>query len=69
MKLLVVLRAGEPLSVTLTVTVFTLGPSASVGVHEIAPLAATVSPLGPETLAKVREFAGISESVAVAVAL
>jgi hypothetical protein len=37
LKELVALSKGEPSSVTTTVTVFVLGPSASVGVQLIAP--------------------------------
>src|SRR5665213_1258256 len=64
---LVLLKLGEPLSVTFTVTVLVLGPCASVGVQVMLPLAATLKPLGPETSANVNVFAGISESLAVAV--
>src|SRR3989440_8211422 len=38
-NVLVTLRAGTPLSVTLTLTTFVLGPCASVGVQLIAPVA------------------------------
>ena len=63
---MVTLNVGEPLSVTLTLTVFVLGPCASLGVHVITPLLAPiVIPLGALTSAKVNVFAGISESLAV----
>ena len=59
------LRGGEPLSVTLTVIVLVLGPCASVGVQEIAPLLGLiVIPAGGETRLKVSVLVGISESVA-----
>src|SRR5207302_3920760 len=48
---LVALKAGVPLSVTLTTTVLLEGPSASDGVHAIAPAEETVSPPGPDTSA------------------
>src|SRR5438046_4196004 len=68
-KLLVALKLGEPLSKTRTVTVFVLGPCASVGVQAIAPAEETVRPVGPDTSAKVSVLAGRSESVAVAFTL
>src|SRR5213592_4280009 len=68
-KLLVALKLGEPLSKTRTVTVFVLGPCASLGVHVIAPAEDTVRPVGPDTKAKLSVLAGRSESVAVALTL
>src|SRR6185369_16052616 len=68
-KLLVTLRFGVLLSVTLMATTLTPGPWASVGVQAIAPDGETVNPLGPLTRAKVRFCAGRSASVAVALAL
>ena len=66
MKLFVALRFGVPLSVTRTVTVFVLGPCASVGVQTITPvLVLIVMPVGPLTNANVSVLAGISTSVAV----
>src|SRR6266540_858735 len=59
-KLLVALKLGEPLSKTRTVTVFVLGPCASVGVQAMAPLAETVKPVGPDTKAKLSVLAGTS---------
>src|SRR4029077_10924231 len=65
-KLLVALRAGLPLSVTLTVIVFVLGPCASVGVQLSTPVVGwTATPDGPLTKAKVSMLAGTSASVAV----
>src|SRR6266568_3768813 len=65
-KLLVALRAGLPLSVTLTVIVFVLGPCASVGVQLSTPLVGlTATPDGPLTKAKVSVLAGRSVSAAV----
>ena len=65
MKLLVALRGGEPLSVTTTVIVLTLGPCNSPGVQLIAPVSGTiVIPAGGESRLNSRLFAGISESVA-----
>src|SRR5262249_18708291 len=62
---LVWLRLGDPSSVTRTVTVFVLGPCASVGVQEIAPVfVLMVIPAGAETKLKVKLLAGISGSVA-----
>src|SRR6476646_6988719 len=59
------LRFGEPLSVTLTVMEFVLGPCVSVGVHEIAPVfGLIVIPVGGETRLKVSVLVGTSESVA-----
>src|SRR2546425_13242554 len=68
-KLLVALKLGEPLSETRTVTVFVLGPCASVGVQAMAPPEETARPVGPDTSAKVSVLAGRSESVAVAFTL
>src|SRR5438477_484523 len=66
-NVLVTLRAGTPLSVTLTLTAFVLGPCASVGVQLIAPLAGLmVMPAGALTKAKVKVLAGRSASVALA---
>ena len=42
----VALRAGEPLSVTLVVKTFVLGPWASVGVQRMMPVASKVAPVG-----------------------
>ena len=59
------LRFGEPLSVTATVMVLLLGPCASVGVQEIAPvLGLMVIPTGGEMRLNVRVFVGTSESTA-----
>src|SRR6187549_804819 len=69
LKLLVTLKAGVPLSVTLSCTGYVPGPWASVGVQAIAPDGDTVNPVGPLTREKVRELAGRSASVAVALAL
>src|SRR6185436_12286237 len=68
-KLLVTLKAGVPLSLTLTCTGYVPGPWASVGVQVIAPAGDTVSPAGPLTRAKASALAGRSASVAVALAL
>src|SRR2546428_835534 len=66
-NVLVTLKAGTPLSVTLTLTAFVLGPCASVGVQLIAPLAGLmVMPAGELTSAKVKLLAGRSASVALA---
>src|SRR2546427_5555128 len=48
-KLLVTLMLGVPSSKTRTVTVFVLGPCASVGVQAIAPPEEAVRPNGPDT--------------------
>src|SRR5881396_1786772 len=65
-KLLVALSAGVPLSVTLTVIVFVLGPWVSVGVHVSTPVVGlTLTPDGPLTNAKVSVLAGRSPSLAV----
>ena len=65
-KLLVALSAGVPLSVTLTVIVFVLGPCASVGVQVSSPVVgSTATPDGPLTRAKASVLAGRSVSVAV----
>ena len=59
------LRFGEPLSVTTTVILFVLGPCASVGVHEMAPVLGLIAiPAGGETRLKVNVLVGMSESVA-----
>ena len=68
-KLCVVLRLGEPLSKTRIVTVFVLGPCASLGIQLMAPLVLTVRFVGPETKANVNMLVGASASVAVAVRL
>ena len=68
-KLLVALKLGEPLSNTRTVTVFVLGPCASLGVHVMAPPEDTAKPVGPDTRPNVSVLGGTSESVAVAVTL
>src|SRR2546429_293254 len=66
-NVLVTLKAGTPLSVTLTLTMFVLGPCASLGVQLIAPLAGLmVMPVGALTSAKVKLLAGRSASVALA---
>src|SRR5438093_1012151 len=61
------LNAGEPLSVTRTVTALVLGPCASVGVQVNTPLVALMlAPAGaPGSRLKVRVLAGRSGSVAV----
>src|SRR5262245_45092699 len=65
LKDFVSLRAGVPLSVTLTVIVFVPGPWASVGVHAIAPVfVLIVRPPGAETRLKLNVLVGMSESVA-----
>src|SRR5437762_607748 len=65
MKLLVALSAGEPLSVTTTVIVLTLGPCDSAGVQLMAPVSGTiVIPAGGERRLNESVLAGISESVA-----
>src|SRR2546421_11670737 len=62
--------AVPPLSVTLTLTMFVLGPCASVGVQLIAPVAGLmVMPAGELARAKVKLLAGRSASVAVAFTL
>src|SRR5204863_196341 len=48
-KELVALRAGAPLSVTMVVNVFVLGPCASLGVQLITPLALMLAPVGGDT--------------------
>ncbi len=64
-KVFVALRDGTPLSTTLVVKVFVLGPCASVGVHEIAPVfVLIVMPLGAVTRLKASVFVGTSGSVA-----
>src|ERR1041385_1194679 len=67
-KLFVVLSAGVPLSVTLIVIEFVLGPCASVGVQVTTPVVGlTATPAGPLTSAKVSVLAGRSASEAVLV--
>src|SRR4030095_5825379 len=67
-KLLVALNAGVPVSVTLTVIVFVLGPCASVGVQLSTPVLGFIAtPDGPFTSAKVNGLAGRSRSLAVLV--
>src|SRR5881296_104977 len=67
-KLLLSLNGGVPLSVTLIVIGFVLGPCASVGVQANTPvLGSTLTPAGPETRLKVSVLAGRSASVAVLV--
>src|SRR5213596_2213144 len=67
-KLLVALSAGVPLSVTLTVIVFVLGPWVSVGVQVSTPVVGLrAMPDGPLTSAKVNVLAGRSVSLAVIV--
>src|SRR5437870_2147237 len=62
-NVLVTLKAGTPLSVTLTLTMFVLGPCPSVGVQLIAPVAGLmVMPAGELTKAKVKLLAGRSAS-------
>src|SRR2546422_589660 len=64
-KLLVLLRAGTPLSVTFTVIRFVLRPWVSVGVQDSAPVSeSSVIPSGPDTRLKATELAGRSESAA-----
>src|SRR2546425_1223433 len=65
-KLLVSLRAGEPLSVTRTVIVFVPGPCASVGVQVKMPVAGsiTASEGAPASSEKVIVCAGRSASEA-----
>src|SRR3989442_1020452 len=66
----VTLKFGVPLSVTLRLTRFVLGPCASLGVQLIAPVAGLmVIPVGALTNAKVSVLAGISTSVADALTL
>src|SRR6266851_3558552 len=48
-KELVALKAGVPLSVTMVVNVFVLGPCASPGVQLITPLALMLAPVGGAT--------------------
>ena len=65
LKDLVSLRLGKPLSVTRTVTVLVLGPCASVGVQEMAPVfVSMVMPPGAAIRLKAKVFVGMSESVA-----
>src|SRR5262249_7086231 len=68
-KLFASLNAGEPLSVTRTMTLFVLGPWASLGVQLNTPVVALiVMPAGaPGSRLNVKVFAGTSGSVAVAV--
>src|SRR5439155_880234 len=69
-KLFVTLKAGTPLSVTLTLTTFVLGPCASLGVQLIAPLAGLI--LRSEERRVGKEFSvlgGRSAFVALAVTL
>src|SRR5207245_1938529 len=69
-KLLVTLKAGTPLSVTLTLTRFVLGPCASPGVQLITPLLPLMlMPRGALTSANVKVLAGMSASVALALTL
>src|SRR6266496_4190468 len=69
-NVLVALRAGVPLSVTLVVnTTPELGPWASVGVQVMIPLALMVALVGPARSWYVRLFAGRSMSVAVLVTM
>src|SRR5262245_14529795 len=64
------LRAGEPLSVTRTVTEKVAGPWVSVGVQVKTPVAGSMlAPLGALIKLKVRALAGESGSLAVAVKL
>src|SRR5580765_3498660 len=67
MKLRVSLEGGKPSSVTRTVIRLVLGPCASVGVQENAPLVALMPAPGgaPGSKLKVRVLAGRSASVAV----
>ena len=61
---------APPLSVTRIVTGCVPGPSASPGVHENAPVFATMlAPIGAVTRLYVRVCAGRSASVALAVAV
>ena len=48
-KELVALKAGVPLSVTMVVNVFVLGPCASLGIQLITPLALMLAPAGGTT--------------------
>src|SRR5439155_1592791 len=48
-KILVAWSAGVPLSVTIVLNVFTLGPCASVGVQVITPLPLILAPAGGDT--------------------
>src|SRR6266566_612442 len=64
-KLLVSLDSGAPLSVTLTVIRFVLGPWASVGVQVSTPvLESRFIPAGADTKLKVNVLAGRSASLA-----
>ena len=64
-KLRVSLNGGTPLSVTRTVTVFVLGPCASVGVQLNRPLLGLrLAPESCETRLNVRVLGGISGSLA-----
>ncbi len=65
-KLMLALSEGEPLSVTLTVIVFVLGPWASVGVQRNTPVAgSSEAPSGTgSSKAKVSVLAGMSVSLA-----
>ena len=60
------LKAGEPLSVTRTVTLYEPGPCPSAGVHENAPPLVMTAPAGAFERLKVSPCAGKSESLAVA---
>src|SRR5205814_1790434 len=64
MKLLVALMGGAPLSVAMVVSVFVLGPCASLGVQVITPLVSICAPAGGLTSVYESAFAGRSESVA-----
>src|SRR6266436_223710 len=63
-KLLVALKGGTPLSVTMVVIVFVLGPCASVGVQLMTPLVSIVAPAGGFTKTYVRLLVGTSGSLA-----
>src|SRR5262245_41126532 len=69
-KLFVSLRLGEPLSLTRTITLFVLGPCASVGVQVNTPLVALIlAPGGALTKLNESVLAGLSGSVAEAVSV
>src|SRR5437899_3583680 len=62
------LSAGDPLSVTLTVTAYTPGPSASAGVQAKVPVVGLMPAAAgaPGSSEYVSCWGGVSESVAVA---
>src|SRR6185503_12552275 len=66
-KLFVALRDGVPLSLTIVVIAFVLGPCVSVGVQVMIPFASITAPDGGLTKEYIRTLAGLSESIPVLV--